>query len=80
MGSMVIPDPVYGVGAMIVGGLSSMWKIRPGITNAIRQLKSSFGHLAATVSRTEQDLSKYDSWSYPASRCNRHIFSLQHHD
>ncbi len=46
-----------GVGAMIVGGLSSMWKIRSGITNAIRQLKSSFGHLAVTVSRTEQDLS-----------------------
>ncbi len=47
-----------GVGAMIVGGLSSMWTIRRGIATAIRQLVSGIGQTRAHLSRTETDMPK----------------------
>ncbi len=47
-----------GVGAMIVGGLSSMWKIRNGIARAVRQLVGSIGKARQAVSRTDQDMPK----------------------
>ncbi len=45
-----------GVGAMIVGGLSSMWKIRRGIAKAMKQLLSGVGRASRAVARTERDL------------------------
>lgn len=46
-----------GVGAMIVGGLSSMWAIRRGIVKAIKQLASGIGRAREAVNRTDRDLS-----------------------
>ncbi len=45
-----------GVGAMIVGGLSSMWAIRRGIAKAMRQLAGGFGRARQAVARTDTDL------------------------
>ena len=45
-----------GVGAMIVGGLSSMWNIRGGIAKALRHLLGGVGRGAQSVERTDQDL------------------------
>ena len=45
-----------GVGAMIVGGLSSMWKIRRGIARAMTQLMSGIGRAGQAVARTDADL------------------------
>lgn len=45
-----------GVGAMIVGGLASMWNIRSGIAKAIRHLLGGVGRGGQSVERTEQDL------------------------
>ncbi len=45
-----------GVGAMIVGGLSSMWAIRGGIAKAVKQLFSGIGRAGASVSRTDTDM------------------------
>ena len=47
-----------GVGAMIVGGLSSMWAIRRGIGKAVRQLASGFGKAQEALERTDEDLPK----------------------
>ena len=47
-----------GVGAMIVGGLTSMWAIRRGVAKAIRQLIGGIGQARASLSRTETDMSK----------------------
>ncbi len=47
-----------GVGAMIVGGLSSMWAIRSGIAKAVRQLVSGIGQARENLSRTETDMPK----------------------
>ncbi len=45
-----------GVGAMIVGGLASMWKIRGGIGKAVRHLLGGIGRGGRSVERTDQDL------------------------
>ncbi len=45
-----------GVGAMIVGGLSSMWSIRRGIARAVRQLAGKFDRSGSAASRTDTDL------------------------
>ena len=45
-----------GVGAMVVGGLSSMWNIRRGVAKAIGQLLGSFRRTADTVARTDRDM------------------------
>ncbi len=45
-----------GVGAMIVGGLSSMWKIRGGIGRAVRQLIGSVGRAGLVAARADKDL------------------------
>lgn len=45
-----------GVGAMIVGGLASMWKIRRGVGKAVRQLASGFGKVREVAERTDTDL------------------------
>lgn len=45
-----------GVGAMIVGGLSSMWSIRRGIAKAMRQLLSGIGRAGQVAARTDADL------------------------
>ncbi len=45
-----------GVGAMIVGGLSSMWGIRSGIGKGVRQALGGMQKVAGTVERTELDL------------------------
>lgn len=45
-----------GVGAMIVGGLSSMWAIRRGIARAMRQLASGIGKASRAAARTDQDM------------------------
>lgn len=45
-----------GVGAMIVGGLASMWKIRGGIAKAVRHLLSGIGRAGQVVARTDRDL------------------------
>lgn len=45
-----------GVGAMIVGGLASMWKIRSGIGKAVRHLLGGIGRGGRSVERTDQDL------------------------
>ena len=45
-----------GVGAMIVGGLSSMWTIRRGIARAIRQLVGGVRRAGHAMARTESDL------------------------
>lgn len=45
-----------GVGAMIVGGLASMWKIRGGIAKAARHLLGGIGHGGRSLERTDQDL------------------------
>jgi putative OPT family oligopeptide transporter len=45
-----------GVGAMIVGGLSSMWTIRGGIAKGIREVAGSFRTANAKVDRTQLDL------------------------
>ena len=46
-----------GVGAMIVGGLASMWAIRRGIARAMRQLASGVGRARGAVARTDRDMS-----------------------
>lgn len=46
-----------GVGAMIVGGLSSMWAIRRGIAKALKQLASGIGRAKEAVARTDEDMS-----------------------
>lgn len=45
-----------GVGAMIVGGLASMWKIRGGIGKAVRHLLGGIGRGGRSVERTDEDL------------------------
>ncbi len=45
-----------GVGAMIVGGLSSMWQIRRGVAKAMRQIASGIGRARSIAPRTDQDL------------------------
>lgn len=45
-----------GVGAMIVGGLTSMWSIRQGIVAAIRQLSGGIVRAARAANRTDRDL------------------------
>ncbi len=45
-----------GVGAMIVGGLSSMWGIRGGMMKGVREAISGFRGLNASAERTEIDL------------------------
>ncbi len=45
-----------GVGAMIVGGLSSMWSIRAGIVRGVRDVMGGMKKAAAVVERTQQDL------------------------
>ena len=45
-----------GVGAMIVGGLASMWNIRSGIAKALRHLLGGVGRDRQSVQRTDQDL------------------------
>lgn len=45
-----------GVGAMIVGGLSSMWAIRRGIGKAMKQLLSGIGRAKGFVARTDRDM------------------------
>ena len=45
-----------GVGAMIVGGLSSMWSIRGGMMKGVREAISGFRGRQASASRTETDL------------------------
>ncbi len=45
-----------GVGAMIVGGLASMWKIRRGVGRAVRQLAGGFGKVRGVAKRTDTDL------------------------
>lgn len=45
-----------GVGAMIVGGLSSMWTIRGGMAKGIREVAGSFRAASAKVERTQLDL------------------------
>ncbi|MEZ5391995.1 MAG: oligopeptide transporter, OPT family [Bryobacterales bacterium] len=47
-----------GVGAMIVGGLTSMWSIRSGIAKGVRQAISGHKTLGEHVERTDQDLPK----------------------
>lgn len=47
-----------GVGAMIVGGLSSMWKIRRGVVRAVRQLFSGIGRGAGAVARVDEEMPK----------------------
>lgn len=47
-----------GVGAMIVGGLSSMWKIRRGVVKAVRQLFSGIGRVTGTVARVDEEMPK----------------------
>ncbi|MCY4594062.1 MAG: oligopeptide transporter, OPT family [Bryobacterales bacterium] len=47
-----------GVGAMIVGGLSSMWKIRKGIARAVKQLLGSIGKAHQATARTDLDMPK----------------------
>ncbi len=45
-----------GVGAMVVGGLASMWKIRRGIAKAAKQLLSGIGRATQVAARTDLDL------------------------
>ncbi|MYB51107.1 MAG: oligopeptide transporter, OPT family, partial [Acidobacteriia bacterium] len=45
-----------GVGAMIVGGLASMWNIRGGIAKAVRHLLGGVGRSSNSIERTDQDL------------------------
>lgn len=45
-----------GVGAMIVGGLASMWNIRSGIAKAVRHLLGGVGRGSQSIERTDQDL------------------------
>ena len=45
-----------GVGAMIVGGLSSMWKIRFGIARAVGRLTGGLARAGQAVRRTDRDL------------------------
>lgn len=45
-----------GVGAMIVGGLSSMWNIRHGIVRAVRQLIGSVARAGEVAARVDKDL------------------------
>ncbi|MDE0264532.1 MAG: oligopeptide transporter, OPT family [Bryobacterales bacterium] len=45
-----------GVGAMIVGGLASMWNIRSGIAKAVRHLLGGIGKGGQSVERSDQDL------------------------
>lgn len=45
-----------GVGAMIVGGLASMWNIRGGIAKAVRHLLGGVGRGSQSIERTDQDL------------------------
>ena len=45
-----------GVGAMIVGGLSSMWRIRKGVVKAVRQLADRVGRATGDVVRTDTDM------------------------
>ena len=47
-----------GVGAMIVGGLSSMWNIRKGIARAVKQLLGSIGKAHQAAARTDLDMPK----------------------
>lgn len=47
-----------GVGAMIVGGLSSMWKIRRGVVKAVRQLFSGIGRVTGAVARVDEEMPK----------------------
>lgn len=45
-----------GVGAMIVGGLSSMWSIRGGMAKGVREAISGFRGLQASADPTQLDL------------------------
>ncbi len=45
-----------GVGAMIIGGLASMWKIRGGIARAANHLLSGIGRGGQVLARTDKDL------------------------
>ena len=45
-----------GVGAMIVGGLASMWSIRGGMAKGIREVVGGFRTANSSVDRTELDL------------------------
>ena len=47
-----------GVGAMIVGGLTSMWSIRGGIAKGVKQALGGRRALGRAIERTEQDLAK----------------------
>ena len=47
-----------GVGAMIVGGLTSMWSIRAGIAKGVKQALGGRKSLGQAIDRTERDLAK----------------------
>ncbi len=47
-----------GVGAMIIGGLSSMWGIRKGMVKGVREALGGNKTLGGIVERTDQDLGK----------------------
>ncbi len=47
-----------GVGAMIVGGLTSMWSIRAGIAKGLRQALGGRKARGENVARTQRDLAK----------------------
>jgi len=47
-----------GVGAMIVGGLTSMWSIRLGIAKGVKQALGHRKSAGEIIERTEQDLAK----------------------
>lgn len=45
-----------GVGAMIVGGLASVWRIRRGIARAVKQLLARAARAGVRAARTDRDL------------------------
>ena len=45
-----------GVGAMVVGGIVSIVKVRHGLVRAIAELRGRFGHPSAEVEATDRDL------------------------
>lgn len=45
-----------GVGAMVVGGISSIIKVRGGLVEAVRELKKRFGKTEASGQDTDRDL------------------------
>lgn len=45
-----------GVGAMVIGGISSIVKVRSGLVEAVREIKKRFGHSEASSLDTDRDL------------------------